>query len=863
MAVMTDKMTIRILLFIFGMAAVALAQITAEIYETNIQEDSVVELKITVSGDNNAKAPEEVKADGLQIRLAGESKQCQMVNFTTNSSITFSYMVSPTKSGILEIPPIDIKSKGNILFTKKMSLTVTPKTKNQSNSTSSTNSTKPSLSMAKGQPFTSSTNITLMAFEDAKYNADNKNDSYSQAILAEYYYLGYKTLQDLELARKYAQKSKEQDNPLGIYELGRIEGDNPTGNDLILKSCIGLKNMGDDPIALTALGEIGIKKGYQKEGIEYIKKAADMGYAPALYNMAVISHEGKLINRNEDQYNDFINKAIAGGFKKAQDYKKSIENTKCYSSENATGFKNINEIIMAFPNLMEDPLMLTKLSSIPLDTTTFELDPQNNVNLFGLHQVTSQEYLDKILKINKEYFYSNQKGNDEKSKITTVKALQQYPEVWELIQKELKGSNLDLDDFRNEFKDLENQVFAPSKGNDGFICCKSGVIIINTSLYYGRERIIIFIPRAILLHTRSFGFSGGTPLSVKELGWTKAKYLFFNLDNGKSYQMPSNDDFTRSPSQRGLLYQFVLSFNIHQSLYALNEIKSKLDKKLKSEDSDKKLMGYTGISFGMDQSDVLDKIRSQIDYSKSKAPKTFNYSDNNELENYQKKGVVDFVLDLCFATGGLVLTPPWSISIVNQNEKHQPLDVFIFTKNRLLTCGRYFSYGSSNISRHDSFDIPCSYFSGSDSNDENNESYQALIKKYGPVKSSEIGLIEDSSGVSASGLLRLKWIQDDGLNIAALFQIGTDSKSILRTSSDLPFIDSLGNALHIQKRYWLLPWSLDRINLENPLKLVYIFYWNKDSSDELKILAKEFINKIKQSKKEELEKRIDNRSDDL
>ena len=174
-------MTIRILLIIFGMANAALAQISAELSETNIPENSTVELKVVVSGEENAHVPEEVKADGLQIRLTGQSTQSQMVNFKIRNSISFSYVVYPLKSGIFIIPPINITSNGKDFFTEKLRLTVAPKTNSRSSSVSSTYWTQPTFTSVANQSAISDTNSIL---QSAGSNYYDKEQAYEEERIA-------------------------------------------------------------------------------------------------------------------------------------------------------------------------------------------------------------------------------------------------------------------------------------------------------------------------------------------------------------------------------------------------------------------------------------------------------------------------------------------------------------------------------------------------------------------------------------------------------------------------------------------------------------------------------------------------------
>ncbi len=123
-------MRCRILLVAF--AAVAAAQpahadspsVTAVLSNSEAAVGETVELQIKVSGPGDARPPEEISVDGLEIHATGTSRQFEIHNFTTNSSVTYNYTVLPLRAGRFTIPPQTIRAGGKLLRTQELVLNV-------------------------------------------------------------------------------------------------------------------------------------------------------------------------------------------------------------------------------------------------------------------------------------------------------------------------------------------------------------------------------------------------------------------------------------------------------------------------------------------------------------------------------------------------------------------------------------------------------------------------------------------------------------------------------------------------------------------------------------------------------------------
>ena len=58
-----------------------------------------------------------VSATGLSINFAGTSSRTQILNFQASSITTFTYIVTPTKEGVFEIPSIEVSAGGKVYRT--------------------------------------------------------------------------------------------------------------------------------------------------------------------------------------------------------------------------------------------------------------------------------------------------------------------------------------------------------------------------------------------------------------------------------------------------------------------------------------------------------------------------------------------------------------------------------------------------------------------------------------------------------------------------------------------------------------------------------------------------------------------------
>src|SRR6266536_1487209 len=123
-------MRCRILLAVF--VAVALAQfaradspsVTAVLSNSETVVGETVELQIKVTGPGDAQPPEEISIDGLEIHATGQSRQFEIHNFSTSSSVTYNYTILPLRAGRFTIPPQTVRAGGSLLRTPELTLNV-------------------------------------------------------------------------------------------------------------------------------------------------------------------------------------------------------------------------------------------------------------------------------------------------------------------------------------------------------------------------------------------------------------------------------------------------------------------------------------------------------------------------------------------------------------------------------------------------------------------------------------------------------------------------------------------------------------------------------------------------------------------
>ena len=118
-------LTILILIAIMLDSGHAENTLTATLDRTSMSVDETAELTITVDGAS-VPAPDIPEVEGLSITRTGQSRQIRMVNGSTTSSLSLSYLIEAQRPGTFVIPAIEISIDGKKLSTEAIPLEVSP-----------------------------------------------------------------------------------------------------------------------------------------------------------------------------------------------------------------------------------------------------------------------------------------------------------------------------------------------------------------------------------------------------------------------------------------------------------------------------------------------------------------------------------------------------------------------------------------------------------------------------------------------------------------------------------------------------------------------------------------------------------------
>src|SRR6059036_4354388 len=119
--------------FLIGTVAAILAasatfadspNVTAVLSNSDTALGETVQLQIKVTGPGDARPPEEISIDGLEIHSTGTSRQFEIHNFATSSSVTYNYTILPLRAGRFTVPPQTVRAGGKLLRTPELILNV-------------------------------------------------------------------------------------------------------------------------------------------------------------------------------------------------------------------------------------------------------------------------------------------------------------------------------------------------------------------------------------------------------------------------------------------------------------------------------------------------------------------------------------------------------------------------------------------------------------------------------------------------------------------------------------------------------------------------------------------------------------------
>lgn len=111
---------------VMAAAPLAHAEVRANISSSTGQVGSPLQLTYTFLNTGEPRdMPRSIMADGLDIRLTGQSRRVEMINFQTTSSIIYSYTVVPNRPGQFTIPGFAVSANGQQVRTPPVEVRVT------------------------------------------------------------------------------------------------------------------------------------------------------------------------------------------------------------------------------------------------------------------------------------------------------------------------------------------------------------------------------------------------------------------------------------------------------------------------------------------------------------------------------------------------------------------------------------------------------------------------------------------------------------------------------------------------------------------------------------------------------------------
>jgi hypothetical protein len=110
--------------FVINVQAGNPVSVSAQIFRPQVNFGEMAELQVKVTGAQQADVPQEIAVEGLQIRLSGQSTQVQMVNFKVSSSVVYTYVVLPLKTGNFTIPTVPVTADGQQFRTQPLAFSV-------------------------------------------------------------------------------------------------------------------------------------------------------------------------------------------------------------------------------------------------------------------------------------------------------------------------------------------------------------------------------------------------------------------------------------------------------------------------------------------------------------------------------------------------------------------------------------------------------------------------------------------------------------------------------------------------------------------------------------------------------------------
>ncbi len=100
--------------------------VTARVSATDMTINSQITLALEVSGVSNVNGSPNLSLPDFSVQAAGQTSSYQWVNGQTSSLVTFNYVLTPTKTGTLQIPSLTLDINGKGYSSQPITINVRP-----------------------------------------------------------------------------------------------------------------------------------------------------------------------------------------------------------------------------------------------------------------------------------------------------------------------------------------------------------------------------------------------------------------------------------------------------------------------------------------------------------------------------------------------------------------------------------------------------------------------------------------------------------------------------------------------------------------------------------------------------------------
>lgn len=126
MRLRSSLMAAALLIAPLALHAAAAPSVSARVSANETSIGDTLMLTVEIAGGSNIDAAPAVTLPDFQVQPAGQTKSFQWINGETSSMVGFNFVLSPTKTGTLQIPPIRVVVDGKTIETQPILVVVHP-----------------------------------------------------------------------------------------------------------------------------------------------------------------------------------------------------------------------------------------------------------------------------------------------------------------------------------------------------------------------------------------------------------------------------------------------------------------------------------------------------------------------------------------------------------------------------------------------------------------------------------------------------------------------------------------------------------------------------------------------------------------